>query len=226
VNNPISLATDRNSSVDKGDFLYLVLDNGTMLVNCLSIRQNINSCSVFETSGKIIDVCCLRDDVYILVNRNNTICLEKVVDNTVDCEKTFSVVGEQVTSLSIYEGSYVYITLESGQTIKKKVNNYCVSLPGVKDQTCRIGLAYKYRIVGNTIAINNQTTSVKKRISMAEVTCRDTPVLTFCGQKKEGKDNYKFYMCTKYGGDTAYEIVGEFYPIEILSIQLNINYEG
>ena len=226
VEAPIALATDRNSSVDKGDFLYLVLDNGKMLINCLELNQNINSCSVFETKGNIIDVCCLREDVYILVNRNNTICLEKIVENTVDCEKTFSIVVGEISGLFMYEGQYVYIKLENGEIIKKKVNNYSVGLKNIKDQTCSVGLAYEYRIVGNPIAINNQTTSVKKRIATAEINCKDTPVLTFCGQKKEGKDNYKFYMCTKYGSDTTYEITGEYYPMKILSIQLNINYEG
>lgn len=226
VVSPVSLSTDRNSSVDKGDFLYLVLDDGTMLVNCLSLKQDINSCSVFETEGKIFDVCCLRDEVYILVERNNTVCLEKVVDNTIDCERVFSVIDGTVAGLYMYNGKYVYLKLEDGTIHKKKVENGSVYLGEIPNQTCAVGFAFEYEIESNPISINNQTNSIKKRISKATISCQDTDVLTFNGQTKKHCDVYDFYACTKYDNDVRFNIKGEYHPMNILSIQLNINYEG
>ena len=226
VVSPVSLSTDKNSSVDKGDFLYLVLEDGKMLVNCLSLKQEINSCSVFETEGKIFDVCCLRDEVYILVERNGTVCLEKIVNNTIDCEKTFSSINGVISGLFLYNNSYVYIKMDDGTIIKKKVENNSVEVNGFQDQNCSVGFAYEYEIESNPISINNQTTAIKKRIAKATVCCQDTKVLTFNGQTKKHCDVYNFYACSKYDNDVRFNIKGEYYPMNILSVQLNLNYEG
>lgn len=226
VEKPISLSTDKNSSLDKGDFLYLVLQNGTMLVNCLALKQDVNSCSVFETEGKVVDVCCLRDEIYLIVDRNNTICLEKMTENTVDCERVFSIVDGSIKGLSVYNNAYVYIKLDSGDIIKKRVENGIVNMLGIPDQPCAVGLAYEFELESNPIAVNGNTNSIKKRISKATVTCENTKEITFNGQKKKDEDVYTFYACTKYDNDVRFNIKGEYNPINILSVQLNINYEG
>ena len=40
------------------------------------------------------------------------------------------------------------------------------------------------------------------------------------------EDVYKFYNCTKYDNDVRFKIAGEFYPINVMSVTLDINYEG
>ena len=86
------------------------------------------------------------------------------------------------------------------------------------------GLAFDYKLQSNPIAIENRTFTCKKRISKATLACKNTKQLTFCGQTK--KNDYTFYACTQYKDDVRFEITGEYYPIEVLSVTLDINYEG
>lgn len=294
VESPVSLCAEINSSKDKGDFIYMVLSDGTMLVGCVSMAQNIMSLSKFKTDGKIIDVCSVGGETFILVDRGTYNYLEKIEDVLTDVttdvavfpgnpvqlygwEKdgvikytktttptTSSVVynvyadetSESITAvgtntitiggvvykrentsydtmsiiyqtvLSDYNGLVVY--LYEGNTVYERqvASNGRIELHKPINKTCKVGIGFKYEIEGNPIAINHKTTSVKKRITTADVLCENSPVLRFCGQEKKGKDQYKFYSCTKYGNDVRYNISGEFYPLQILSIQLNINYEG
>jgi hypothetical protein len=119
----------------------------------------------------------------------------------------------------------VYIWSDTRVYGRYDLQSYEAVLPTVPNEYCNIGIAYDYEVEGNPISINYKTTSIKKRIATADVLCQDTDYLTFCGQKKKGKDQYKFYACTKYDNDVRYNIKGEFYPMQILSLQLNINYE-
>jgi hypothetical protein len=88
------------------------------------------------------------------------------------------------------------------------------------------GIGFPYRLESNPISINNRTMTCKKRISKATVYCKDTKRLEFNGQKKSGKDVFDFYACTQYKDDVRFIINGEYYPINILSVTLNLNYEG
>ena len=294
VQNPVSMAAEINSSKDKGDFLYMVLEDGTMLVGCVSMSQNIMSLSKFVTNGSVKDVCSVGGDTYILVDRGIYNYLEKISDLLTDATTQVAVYPKQPQTLYIWEteNDTIYTTSEnpsvgdsivdvylddtgdtisavSGDTITVNgvdyerdedagtttsimyvsvladydgqyvylydgshvyeaciVSNGKIELKEAINKNCYVGLSFDYEIVGNPIAINNKTNAIKKRITTAEVTCEDTPRLTFCGQEKEGKNVYKFYSCTKYDNDVRYRIDGEFYPMQILSVQLNINYEG
>ena len=74
---PVAFDVEINSSKDKSDFIYLVLEDGTMLTGCLLLDQNVTSISEYKTQGTIKDVCCVLDEVYLIVDRNGTKCLEK-----------------------------------------------------------------------------------------------------------------------------------------------------
>ena len=294
VQNPVSMAAEINSAKDKGDFLYMVLEDGTMLVGCVSIAQNIMSLSQFATNGEVKDVCSVGGDTYVIVDRGIYDYIEKIDDVLTDVTTqvavfpkpvqtlygwendgdviytesatpsvgdsivdiylddtgdTISAVGTgtitvdgddytrtdddndtksimYVSVLSDYDGSLVY--LYDGTQVYEVCNvvNGKIKLDKALNKNCYVGLAYDYYIQGNPIAINHKTNAIKKRITTAEVTCENTPRLKFCGQEKDSKDVYKFYSCTKYDNDVRYNIEGEFYPMQILSIQLNINYEG
>lgn len=294
VQKPVAMAAEINSAKDRGDFLYIVLEDGTMLVGCVLISQNIMSLSQFKTEGDVLDVCSVGGDTYIVVDRGTYNYLEKIDDVLTDTTTSVAVyptqtqlygwiseeenviytntstpsVGDSiydifaeptsdtisavsgdtitvnsvdytrtddsndtlstmyVSVLSDYNGRYVY--LYNGTTIYQQgvASDGKVILEKPINATCNVGLGYSYEIQGNPIAINHKTNSIKKRITTADITCKDTPVLNFCGQTKRGEDNYKFYSCTKYDNDVRYNIDGEFYPIQILSLQLNINYEG
>lgn len=295
VEQPVSMAAEINSAKDRGDFLYMVLEDGTMLVGCVLISQNIMSLSQFTTEGKVLDVCSVGGDTYIVVDRGIYNYLEKIEDVLTDTTTSVAVfptpttqlygwissaedvvytqaetpsVGDAIVDvyldptgdtisavsgdtitvngtdytrtddtndtnsimyvsvLTDYNGRYVY--LYNGTTIYEQgyASNGRVILEKPINATCNVGLGFSYAIQGNPIAINHKTNSIKKRITTADITCKETPVLNFCGQTKWGWDNYKFYSCTKYDNDVRYNIEGKFYPIHILSLQLNINYEG
>ena len=292
VEKPSVLTAEINSEKDRGDFIYLVLENGTMLVGCIALDQNITSLSKFKTNGEIKDVCSVGSETYLLVDRGNYYYLEKIEDVKTDittdvsvnttpqtdiygwehesdvvytlsatpsvsdtvydvylkevgtisaiADDTITVSGVDyereetqdtksimyVDVLSDYNGRYVYLYDDNEVYEKQIVNDGKIILSKPLNKDCSVGIAFDYKIVGNPIAINHKTTSIKKRITTADVVCKDTPVLEFCGQKKNGKDNYKFFSCTKYGDDVRYTLSGEFYKMDVLSVQLNINYEG
>jgi hypothetical protein len=227
LDSPVSMDAEANSSQDKGDFLYVVLEDGRMVVGCLVLSQDIRSLCMYETSGQIKDVCCLLDQTYILVERKGYTCLEKFVPETLcDSVEQRYITSETINGLYRHRDSVVYVWSDKRVYGRFVVNGSSVNLPVVPNEYCYIGLAFDFNIQGNPIAIGGKTTTIKKRITSADVCCKDTPVLVFCGQKKEGKDNYKYHMCTKYDNDARYNISGEFYPFKVLSVQLNINYEG
>ena len=226
VNHPVAMDAEINSSKDRGDFLYMVLDNGTMVVGCLVLSQDIKSLSLFKTSGDIKDVACLVDETYILVERNSRTCLEKIVEgNICDSQERRYMTSSEIGGLYRYNGCVVYVWSDKKVYGRYNLFGDSIQLPSVPNEYCNIGIAYEYEVEGNPININYKTTSIKKRIATADALCKETEYLTFCGQKKKGKDQYKFYACTKYDNDVRYNIKGEFYPMQILSLQLNINYE-
>ena len=227
IKHPVSFDTEINSSKDKSDFIYLVLEDGTMLCGCLLLDQNITSISEYKTDGTIKDVCCLLDNVYMIVSRNGYMCIEKITDSITDCTRKEYVTVNNITGLNRYKGNYVYVYSDKKCYGRYYVYEDEIVLDEVPNELCKIGLSYDYYLESNPIAINGKTTSIKKRISKATITCKDTDRLEFNGQKKYQKgDVFDFYSCTKYGNDVRFKVQGEFYPMEILSIMLNINYEG
>ena len=227
IENPVAFDVETNSSRDKSDFIYLVLGDGTMLCGCLLLDQKIISISQYKTDGDVKDVCCLLDDVYMLIDRNGTICLEKIANTQTDCTRQEYITTNEVSGLYRYNGKDVYVYTDKKVYGKYLVSNNTIYLDTVPNETCYIGIAYDYYLESNPIAINGKTTSIKKRISKATLTCKNTDLLEFNGQKKKSKDGiFDFYSCTKYGNDVRFNIKGEYYPIDILSVLLNINYEG
>lgn len=227
IQSPIALDTEVNSSKDKSDFIYLVLSDGTMLTGCMLLDQKITSISEFKTSGSVKDVCCLLDEVYLLVDRNGTICLEKIANVKTDSTSEEYITTNIVSNLYRYEGNYVYVYTDTKNYGKYRVIDNQIALDEVPNEVCYVGDVYDYRLESNPIAINGKTTSIKKRIAKAVITCKDTSKLEFNGQKKQSKDDlFEFYSCTKYGNDVRFIVEGEFSPVEILSVLLNINYEG
>ena len=73
---PTDMDVETNSNTDRGDFLFVVLEDGTMLTACIALSENIFSISKFVTDGNIKDVCCLTSDTYIAVERKGYLYLE------------------------------------------------------------------------------------------------------------------------------------------------------
>ena len=222
---PTDMSVETNSNTDRGDFLFIVLADGTMLTACIALRENIFSISRFVTNGKIKDVCCLTSDTYVAVERNGYLYLEKLTFDKTDFTKTFYVNGDKINNMSEYDNYNIYLSHDDKIDVYF-VHNGQVELNEPYTGYMTAGIAFPYRLESNPISINNKTMTCKKRISKATVYCKDTEQLEFNGQKKKDRDTYEFYACTPYKDDVRFIINGEYYPVNILSVTLNLNYEG
>ena len=223
VNAPVAMAVETNSNVDRGDFLFVVLEDGTMLNACVALNENIFSISRFVTDGVIKDVCCLTSETYLAVDRGGGLYLERLSEDKTDQTQTFYVNGQIVYNMEEYNNKNIYVTY-GDKTERLMVSDGQMKLREPYTGYATAGIAFDYKLQSNPIAIENRTFTCKKRISKATLVCKNTEKLTFCGQTK--KNDYTFYACTKYDTDVRFEITGEYYPIEVLSLTLDINYEG
>lgn len=225
IKNPIDMDAEINSSTDRGNFLFIVMEDGTMAVGCISLPESIFSLSKFVTDGEVRDVCCLPNETYLIVNRNGTNYLEQITDDKTDMVQTGYVDGDSIENMSDYKGKRVAVYDNEDLEICY-VDEDEINLSKEYHKEMNVGILFDYKLESNPIAINNKTMTCKKRISKATVYCKDTKQLEFNGQKKKNNDVYEFYACTKYQDDTRFTINGEFYPVHILSVTLNLNYEG
>ena len=225
IKNPTDMAAEINSNTDRGNFLFVVMEDGTMAVGCISLPEQIFSLSKYVTKGEIRDVCCLPNDTYLIVNRNGINILEQVTEDKTDMTQTGFVDGDSIPNMEIFKGENV-VVYDNEDVEFCYVDEDEINLSKEYHKEMNVGIAFDYKIVGNPISINNKTMTCKKRISKATVYCKDTDRLEFNGQKKKGKDVFEFYACTSYKDDVRFVINGEFYPVNILSVTLNLNYEG
>lgn len=225
IERPVRMAHEVNSQKSKGDLIYIVLEDGTMIVGSALLPEKIFSLSKFKTDGEIVDVCCLLEDTYIIVKRDEVLCLEKISESRTDNTVKTYVSGNKITGLSNYPQTVVYVY---GDTYCKKhaVNGGEIELEREIEENVYVGLPFSYELESNPIAINGRTMTTKKRIAKATIYCKDTKQITFNGQTKKANNNFEFFACTKYSDDVRFNISGEFEPVNVLSITLNINYEG
>ncbi len=224
--NPVDLALEKNSVKDKGDFLYVLVDTGVMYVQALGLSENINAPCIFKTNGKIISVCVVDDEVYLIVARAEGVFVECVADNRLDFESNVQVVDGWLSNLDYYIGKRVYI--EQGDKVLTRVvpENGEISVPTLQNTTAQVGLPFEYKLVSNPIAINGRTTSIRKRINRATVETLDTKLVQLNDQIQRNKTTYDFFAVSAFEQDCRYEIKGEYTPMRILSVQLDIAYEG
>lgn len=225
IKKPIVMDAEINSSEDKGDYVYLVLEDGTALVSCIVLDQNISSMSQIKTNGIIKDVCCLKDETYFVVERNGVTCIEKMSNTNTDFTKKIYISGNETSELRDYDGQYVYV-YNDNHISKHMVISGIVEFGKHLEGEFKVGFPFEFYLESNPIAINNKTITCKKRISKATLLCYDTERVEFNGQIKSLQNEYNFYACTSYGNDVRFNIKGEFYPVNILSITLNLNFEG
>jgi hypothetical protein len=225
INKPIDMSVEINSNTDRGNFLFMVMEDGTMAVGCISLTENIFSLSKYVTNGKIRDICCLPSETYLIVERNGKNVLEKITDDDTDMTQNILVNGNTITNMEDYKGMTVAVYDDKSVEFHKVLGDE-ITLTRSQFKYMNVGIVFDYKIVSNPISINNQTMTCKKRISKATVFCKNTKNIEFNGQKKTGGDAYSFFACTPYKDDVRFEIKGRYYPMNILSITLNLNFEG
>lgn len=225
IDKPVDMDIDDNSSLDEGDYLYIVLKDGSMLVTSINFEQEINAPSIFTTTGSIQSVCNLVNDTYLLVVIGDNTYLE-VIDDSVNTDLTIEkFVQQTITGLTDYEGQYVYVYSDDENYGKYLVDNGSVTLRYEANTACKIGFAFGCELDSNDIAINGRSTSIFKRISKAVVTTNNTDKITLNGVEKTSDDNiFDFFAVTSYGKKVKFKIESEFNKIEVLSVLLHINY--
>lgn len=225
IDEPVDMDIDDNSSLDEGDYLYIVLKDGRMLVTSINFEQEINAPSIFTTTGYIQSVCNLVNDTYLLVVIGDNTYLE-VIDDTVNTDLTIEkFVQQSISGLDDYEGKYIYVYSDDENYGKYLVENGTVNLRYEANTTCKIGFAFGCELDSNDVAINGRSTSTFKRISKAVVTTNNTDKITLNGVEKKSDDNiFDFFAVTSYGKKVKFKIESEFNKIEVLSVLLHINY--
>jgi len=229
VQSPVGITVDYNSSQDVGNFMYMVMADGTMAVWCVVLDQKIASPVRFESAkgGLVKDVINVAGDTYILVDRKDVIYLEKISEDKVDMATTDSSLSANITGLSDYTGDFVRVyNSADGDFGLFYVINGEITLGSTPTAAVTIGFEFDYSLISNKIAISGQTDNIEKRIAKATVVTKDTPQLTFENQEiSQTDDRYDFYGVTAFSRDCRFNITGLSYDyIEILSILLNINY--
>lgn len=226
IESPIDMDVEYNSTKNKANYLYIVLADGTMVVACILLDQQINSYVKFETDGLIKDVCVVGSDVYLLVLRNNALMLEKFGEYKTDMTKEYTVVDINSGFISReYEGLEVTVWDDNTVYGEFTVTDGTFDTTGMTGSVY-IGLPFEYTLVSNKIAIGGQTENIEKRIAKATVVTKDTPTLTFCNQQiTQDDDVFEYYGVTSPARDVRFTITGDSTDyIEVLSIMLNINY--
>lgn len=225
ISEPVDMDIDDNSSLDEGDYLYVVLKDGRMLVTSINFEQEINATSIFEVVGTIQSVCNLINETYMLVTINDDVYLE-LIDDAINTDLTIQKYVEQtVTGLEDYEGQYVYIYSNSTNYGKYLVENGEVTLRYTANEICNIGFAFSSRLESNDVTINGRSTSLYKRIAKAVITTRNTNKIKLNGIEKTTDNNiFDFFAVGSYGKRVRFIIESEFNRVEVLSVLLQINY--
>lgn len=225
INEPVDMEIDDNSSLDEGDYLYVVLKDGRMLVTSINFEQEINASSIFEVVGEIQSVCNLINETYLLVTINDDTYLE-VVDDKVKTDLTIEqYVTQTITGLDDYEGHYINVYTDTEDFGKYLVENGSVTLRYEVNSNCKIGFAFKSRLESNDIAINGRSTSLYKRIAKAVITTNKTNRIKLNGvEKVSNNDIFDFFAVSSYGKRVRFIIESEFNRVEVLSVLLQINY--
>ena len=225
ISEPVDMEIDDNSSLDEGDYLYVVLKDGCMLVTSINFEQEINASSIFEAVGEIQSVCNLINETYLLVTINDDTYLE-LIDDKVKTDLTIEqYVGQTITGLNDYEGKYINVYTDDEDFGKYLVENGTVTLRYEANANCKIGFTYSSRLESNDIAINGRSTSMYKRIAKAVITTNKTNRIKLNGvEKVSNNDIFDFFAVSSYGKRVRFIIESEFNRVEVLSVLLQINY--
>ena len=225
INEPVDIEIDDNSSLDEGDYLYVVMKDGRMLVTSINFEQEINATSIFEVVGNIQSVSNLINETYLLVTINDKTYLE-IIDDTAKTDLTIEKYVEQtITDLDDYEGEYIHVYSGDEDYGKYLVSDGTVTLRSAVNAVCELGFAYSSKLESNDVAINGRSTSMHKRISKAVVTTNNTKKIKLNGiEKVSDNDIFDFFAVSSYGKRIRFTIESEFNRVEVLSVLLQINY--
>lgn len=220
----------KGSSESPVSRIYIIDIAGQLSTITISLSDEIFAPSVCERKGEYKQVCAVGGVMFAVVKIAGKTFLEKLnyTENLGDSGHRLTVTDYMIHDSSMKNDEFIYKGVGNLRAYGKFDNNGDARVE-VENGIVYVGYPVKYKLVGNQISINHKTGSIKKRIAKATVMCKGKEII-FCGQTKQLNDmtNYhpvEFYACTLYGKDITYNIEGTE-SLDILSIELNINYEG
>jgi hypothetical protein len=220
----VKIVLHRNPIKDKGDYLWIILDTGEVLVVSLNLSQNINAPARLKTAGRILSACVLDNEVYMIVRRGINTNIEILDEDAMDdCEMQAEISGGRINNLTEFMDRQICVSVGGIEKfITLDSNGNCdVDFP---DGMAKVSVPFDWRLKSNPIHIGGQSTAIRKAIKSATISCEATPEISLNGQIKRNSDNYKFFAVAPYGRDCRYEISGRHSKAKILSVQLDINY--
>jgi len=226
ISSPLRLAIDYNSNRETGNYLFMAKTDGELLVSCIHLDQQINAFSRFNTNGLVKDVVVLKSDTYLLVEREDTIYLEKITDVRTDAT-VLKAPTQVVTGLDKFDDlevrvytttqDYGLFTVESGE----------IDLGEVPTETLYIGEDFTCTLISNPVYISNETTSKYKRVSRATLTTHNTTDISLNGRAKTSTtDIFDYYSVNGFRRKNQITLSSTFDRVEVLSVMLYINYGG
>ena len=227
LNKPIDMDLDFNSNFDDGNFLYIVNEDGKIVIGNILLDQNINSFTRFETNyGNIKNVCVLDDDVYLMVERNNNIQLEKIANIKTDFTKTINLQNSNIiTGLDDYDGMNIRVYDANKDYGVYTVNNNTIELNEIVNGNINIGIDIECELKSNPISVNQQTRSIKSRIAKVIITTNNTEEMIFNGVRNKSSNNiFEILGVSGWYQENKFDIKSTFNNLEIKSIVLFINY--
>lgn len=222
INQPTDM-TAYSGYKNRGDYLYILNASGDIISICLNVEQEVNAPSVINVQKgyyyPFLAVTAVGDELYFLLNSStgHYVIAKYNKNYYTDFPSTYTNKGTLSGKTSVYYdvvGDDEYIGRFRGSS----------TLPKTYD-TLTYGKAIMCEVTSNPIAINGRSTSTFKRISKAVVTTRDGGELTFNGKKKKSEDGiFEYFATTGYSKQQQFTITSSYYPFEILSVLLYVNY--
>ena len=234
LKNPQTLSIDYNSSFEDGNYIFIINEDGNMIVANIVLDQNINAFTRWiTTDGLIKDVTVINNDIYITVLRNNNLYLEKIGNYKTDfTQENKQIVNGILLEVEDYNKVRIYTDeIDYGvyEVIEGQVN---LNDPTLNLSNVKVGIDIDCKLISNDIAVNNQTTNIKTRLTKATITAdNNTKELKFNNKTYKSKSCYEdnifdMYALSNYNLKNRFIIESVFSSVNIKSIVLSVNYGG
>lgn len=232
LKNPQTLAIDYNSSFEDGNYIFIINEDGNMIVANILLEQNINAFTRWiTTDGLIKDATVINNDIYITVFRNNSLYLEKLGNYKTDfTQENKNIINGILYGVEDYAKVRIY-TDDTDYGVHDVVEGQVdLNDPTLNVNNVKVGLDIDCKLISNDVAVNNQTTNIKTRLTKATITAdSNTNVLKFNNKTYKSKTCYEdnifnMYALSNYNLKNRFVIESTFDPVNIKSIVLSVNY--
>ena len=189
INNPIQMASQKGTSSEDANYVYILGDNGELTVFNLLTFEGVQAFTRVNTTGNIKSVAVVDDEVYYLVEReinNSTVFYIERNDNSSNTDS--SVIGtglasDTLTGLSHLEGETVEVKADGAVQSPQVVSGGQITIGRTAD-TIEAGLQYRpvIRTMPFNVNLNDGPHAAqKKRILRAAIRLYESNGVTVNG---------------------------------------------